>query len=119
MNENDLGGIMFWSIDNDDFRGNCHSRPYPLIEAGKEALLGYVMRKIINIILMIIVSKLFQKYFRDTKVESSQGKETKFSSKSRPKPRPISRTTTSSPQEKSTASTTTPEPPTTPDTGTG
>jgi len=41
VNENDLGGIMFWSIDNDDFRGSCHSRPYPLIEAGKEALLGY------------------------------------------------------------------------------
>lgn len=37
----DLGGIMFWSIDNDDFRGSCHNRPYPLIEAGKEALLGY------------------------------------------------------------------------------
>lgn len=31
---------MFWSIDNDDFRGTCHGRPYPLIEAGKEALLG-------------------------------------------------------------------------------
>lgn len=42
MNEHDLGGIMFWSIDNDDFRGNCHSRPYPLIEAGKEALFGCV-----------------------------------------------------------------------------
>lgn len=30
---------MFWSIDNDDFRGKCHNRPYPLIEAAKEALL--------------------------------------------------------------------------------
>ncbi|KAL4113271.1 hypothetical protein QTP88_016929 [Uroleucon formosanum] len=96
VNENDLGGIMFWSIDNDDFRGSCHSRPYPLIEAGKEALLG------------------------DSKVASSQGKETKSTlSKSRPKPRPIARTTTTSaPQEKSGVSTTTPEPPTTPDTGT-
>jgi chitinase len=28
---------MFWSIDNDDFRGNCHGKPYPLIEAAKEA----------------------------------------------------------------------------------
>lgn len=37
--EQDLGGIMFWSIDNDDFRGNCHGRPYPLIEAAKEALI--------------------------------------------------------------------------------
>ncbi|XP_028035978.1 mucin-5AC [Bombyx mandarina] len=35
--ENGLGGIMFWSIDNDDFRGTCHSKPYPLIEAAKEA----------------------------------------------------------------------------------
>lgn len=35
-----LGGIMFWSIDNDDFRGNCHGRPYPLIEAAKESLMA-------------------------------------------------------------------------------
>ncbi|CAL1684975.1 unnamed protein product [Lasius platythorax] len=39
VNEKKLGGIMFWSIDNDDFRGKCHGRPYPLIEAAKETLL--------------------------------------------------------------------------------
>ena len=38
--ENNLGGIMFWSIDNDDFRGNCHGKPYPIIEAAKEALIS-------------------------------------------------------------------------------
>lgn len=37
--ENGLGGIMFWSIDNDDFRGLCSGKPYPIIEAAKEALL--------------------------------------------------------------------------------
>ncbi|KAL1448157.1 hypothetical protein WDU94_003666 [Cyamophila willieti] len=40
VNEKNLGGIMFWSIDNDDFRGTCHGRPYPIIEAAKEALFG-------------------------------------------------------------------------------
>ena len=47
VRDNRLGGIMFWSIDNDDFRGRCSGQPYPLIEAAKEAYLapapGYVM----------------------------------------------------------------------------
>ena len=38
--ENELGGVMFWSIDNDDFRGQCTGKQYPLIEAAKEALLA-------------------------------------------------------------------------------
>ena len=31
---------MFWTIDNDDFRSACGPRPFPLIEAAKEALYG-------------------------------------------------------------------------------
>lgn len=31
---------MFWSLDNDDFRGICNGEQYPLIEAGKKALFG-------------------------------------------------------------------------------
>ncbi|XP_037074482.1 chitinase-3-like protein 1 [Pollicipes pollicipes] len=40
VRDNRLGGIMFWSIDNDDFRGRCSGKPYPLIEAAKEAFLA-------------------------------------------------------------------------------
>lgn len=38
--ENRLGGVMFWSIDNDDFRGRCTGKQYPIIEAAKAALLA-------------------------------------------------------------------------------
>jgi len=33
-----LGGIMFWTVDNDDFRGSCGETPFPLIESAKEAM---------------------------------------------------------------------------------
>jgi chitinase len=46
VNDNQLGGIMFWSIDNDDFRGTCTGRKYPLIEAAKAALLGIPLPEI-------------------------------------------------------------------------
>ncbi|XP_059095458.1 uncharacterized protein LOC131890150 isoform X5 [Tigriopus californicus] len=42
VSEEGLGGIMFWTIDNDDFRGACHDKPFPLIESAKEALFGKV-----------------------------------------------------------------------------
>ncbi len=40
VSEEGMGGIMFWTIDNDDFRGACGNRPFPLIESAKEALYG-------------------------------------------------------------------------------
>ena len=42
VSENGLGGIMFWTIDMDDFREACPSsvRPFPLIESAKEGLYG-------------------------------------------------------------------------------
>lgn len=33
-----LGGIMFWTLDTDDFGGYCHGKTFPLIKAGKEFL---------------------------------------------------------------------------------
>ncbi len=42
VSEEGLGGVMFWTIDNDDFRGACHDRPFALIEAAKEALYGKI-----------------------------------------------------------------------------
>ncbi|XP_015584800.1 chitotriosidase-1 [Cephus cinctus] len=33
-----LAGIMFWSIETDDFRGNCGCGPYPLLKASRTAL---------------------------------------------------------------------------------
>lgn len=41
--DKELGGIMFWSIDNDDFRGTCTGRKYPLIESAKAALYGVTL----------------------------------------------------------------------------
>ncbi|XP_050522809.1 uncharacterized protein LOC126895227 isoform X3 [Daktulosphaira vitifoliae] len=114
VNEHELGGIMFWSIDNDDFRGSCHKRPYPLIEAGKSALLGFVIITLKNV--FIYFYKIYN-VFRNLKVDSTLTKETKTPLKQRPKQRPISRSTTTESEEISSVSTT-PEPPTTPDSGT-
>lgn len=37
---------MFWSIDNDDFRGQCNGRAFPLIESAKAALFGFELPEI-------------------------------------------------------------------------
>ncbi|CAK1551327.1 unnamed protein product [Leptosia nina] len=110
--ENGLGGIMFWSIDNDDFRGNCYGKPYPLIEAAKEAY----------------IAKLGSTQNTVRQIDSSKSS-TSASSRRRSKPRSSTTTTTTTPKPStkkprlSAQSSTpawnliTPEPPTTPDPG--
>ncbi|XP_075977467.1 chitinase 6 isoform X3 [Anticarsia gemmatalis] len=107
--ENGLGGIMFWSIDNDDFRGSCHGKPYPLIEAAKEAY----FQRLGTTDNAVAVKK-------PTAVTRAPGRR-------KSKPRSTTTTTTTTPKpttkaNKRTTSTTpswniTPEPPTTPDPG--
>ena len=46
VKEEFLGGIMFWTIDNDDFRGYCHGESFPLIENAKKELFSDVNRYI-------------------------------------------------------------------------
>ncbi|XP_046681145.1 uncharacterized protein LOC124367957 isoform X1 [Homalodisca vitripennis] len=103
VNDQGLGGIMFWSIDNDDFRGKCHDRPYPLIEAAKEAL--YASSASQN----NLVSSSNKREKVSSLVSSRRPKPTK------PKPRPTTTTSTASPSKA--GGLTTPEPPTTPDPG--
>ncbi|XP_049296118.1 probable chitinase 2 [Anopheles funestus] len=38
-----LGGIMFWTIDTDDFQGDCHNEAYPLLQTALR-MLGYVKK---------------------------------------------------------------------------
>jgi GH18 family chitinase len=34
-----MGGLMFWTMDGDDFKGNCHGETYPLIRSARQAFL--------------------------------------------------------------------------------
>lgn len=41
LKEDGYGGIMIWSVDMDDFRGQCGSGKYPLITTMKNELDDY------------------------------------------------------------------------------
>ncbi|XP_076043180.1 chitinase 7 [Oratosquilla oratoria] len=41
LKELDLGGVMIWSVDMDDFRGNCGGEKYPLLKTLVNSLGNY------------------------------------------------------------------------------
>ncbi|XP_022207565.2 serine-rich adhesin for platelets [Nilaparvata lugens] len=111
VNDKNLGGIMFWSIDNDDFRGKCHDRPYPLIEAGKEMLFGTSGKK----------SSSKNNIASSSQTETKTARPLRRPGQKSSKPKTASlRTTTAATTTRQTTTgnpLTTPEPPTTPDPG--
>uniref|UniRef100_A0A4Y0BJA3 Uncharacterized protein n=1 Tax=Anopheles funestus TaxID=62324 RepID=A0A4Y0BJA3_ANOFN len=130
--ENGLGGIMFWSIDNDDFRGTCHGKPYPIIEAAKEALLASTEVGINDVASSGRPRKPNRSRSRPgsatrNRVNTDNNNEIKASfktSQGRKVARPVRVTTTSTTTTTTTEDslyiggrTTTPQPPTTPDPG--
>ncbi|KDR16263.1 probable chitinase 10 isoform X3 [Zootermopsis nevadensis] len=44
LKEEGFGGIMIWSVDMDDFRGQCGTGKYPLISAMRQELEGYTVK---------------------------------------------------------------------------
>ncbi|XP_054717240.1 probable chitinase 10 [Uloborus diversus] len=43
LKEQGYGGVMVWSVDMDDFKGSCMGLKYPLIQAIREEMKGYVV----------------------------------------------------------------------------
>ncbi|KAJ8889918.1 hypothetical protein PR048_009423 [Dryococelus australis] len=116
VSENALGGIMFWAIDNDDFRGKCHGRPYPLIEAGKEAM--FISNGLTN----EVSGGSGQKRKGSQRPRTGSGG--RSSGRKRKNKNRSTTTSTTTTRRTTTTSTTTPkyvtpEPPTTPDPGSG
>lgn len=42
VKEKGLGGVMFWTIDTDDFNGDCNNEAYPMVLAANKEF-GYVV----------------------------------------------------------------------------
>ena len=106
---------MFWAADIDDFKGECHNKPYPLIEAGKEILFDIsecVHPSFFSTISMVSVFIEVCSFRRTT-----ADQENIISAESSSRPKKSSTTTTTTTPSSFTLST--PEPPTTPDTGAG
>lgn len=141
-----LGGIMFWAIDNDDFRGACGGKSYPLIEAAKEALLNAATDNLVVAPKRTRPSKDREVSTKSTPVRNSGGRQgaveedttkasrgrkrvrvgstkntaqqRKTGSRRRTRPTTESTTVSTTPMVVNTRNTT-PEPPTTPDPGSG
>lgn len=130
--ENGLGGIMFWSIDNDDFRGACTGRPYPIIEAAKEAYLDSLgigandvnppsrQRKPSRQRGRPTTTTSNRKQIKEETIIENTSSKRKSTNNSRRRGPKTTTTTTEEPTESSlVVHRTTPAPPTTPDPGSG